>query len=60
MRFPGRLAPSNQRWNEYEDAGFNTAFCFPFSEKVNRESRELLANQLLARDISPRPTVGHS
>lgn len=52
MRFPGRLDPSDQRWQGYEDAGFNTAFCFPFSQSVDRESRALLASLLLALPLT--------
>lgn len=52
MRFPGRLDPSDERWQGYEDAGFNTAFCFPFSQGVDRESRTLLANLLLALPLT--------
>lgn len=47
MRFPSLLNSPHVYWEELRRRGFNTAFRFPFTERVTEEQRALLAEQLL-------------
>ena len=47
MRFPSAILASDERWSNYAADGFNTAFCFPFRDSLDAESRVAVADELM-------------
>ena len=47
MRFPSAITEANPVWEEQRQAGYHSAFRFPFHGKVTPEQRRALADQLL-------------
>ena len=47
MRFPFAVPASDARWSDYAADGFNTAFCFPFRDSLDAESRVAVADLLM-------------
>jgi hypothetical protein len=47
MRFPFAVPAADERWAEYAADGFNTAFCFPFRDSLDAESRLAVADLLM-------------
>ena len=52
MRFPARVSGTSRRWSDYQAAGFNTAFRFPFKDSIDREHRAAVADLLLGLPLT--------
>jgi hypothetical protein len=52
MRFPVAGDGAGARWSVYAAEGFNTAFCFPFKQSLDAESRGAVAELLLGLPVT--------
>lgn len=52
MRFPARIDEPSGRWEDFRRQGFNTAFRFPFHDRIALEHRHGLADRLLTLPVT--------